>query len=124
MLLSPSLQLLTSLEARTRKRNTPKQKQVALSRDDTAPASFDSGLQQVRFSLIDGSTRVLVYVSVGSLLDAARRDRREAAFPPPLALFEHYRDRIEKAAVIEFEAGRAQTIKVRGAVPFVWVRTF
>ena len=97
---------------------------MALSRDDTAPASFDSGLQQVRFSLIDGSTRVLAYVSVGSLLEAARRDRPEAAFPPPLALFERYLDRIEKAAIIEFEAGRAETIKVRGAIPFVRVRNF
>ena len=97
---------------------------MTLSRDDTAPASFDSGLQQVRFSLIDGSTRVLAYVSVGSLLEAARRDGPEAALPSPLALFEYYRDRIEKAAVIEFEAGRAQTIKVRDAVPFVGVRTF
>ena len=97
---------------------------MALSRDDTAPAFFDAGLQQVRFSLIDGSTRVLAYVSVGSLLEIARRDRPEVAFPPPLALFEHYRDRIEKAAVIEFEAGRAETIKMRDAIPFVRVRTF
>ena len=101
-----------------------KRNQVALSRDETAPASFDPGLQQVRFSLIDGSTRVLAYVSVASLNEAAKRDRPDAAFPPPLALFEHYRDRIEKAAVIEFDAGRAKKIDVRGAVPFVWVRAF
>jgi hypothetical protein len=98
---------------------------VALSRDHKKPASFDAGLQQVRFSLFDGgSMRVLGYVSVGSLIEAAKRDNPEAAFPPPLALFERYRDRIEKAAVAEFEAGRAKAIKVRDAIPFVWVRAF
>jgi hypothetical protein len=97
---------------------------VALSRDDTSPASFDAGLQHVRFSLIDGATRVLGYVGVASLIDAAKRDRPQAAYPPPLALFEQYRERVEKAAVTEFEAGRAKTIKVRGAIPFVWVRAF
>lgn len=97
---------------------------MTLARDEATLASFDAGLQQVRFTLIDGPTRLLGYVSVASLIEVAKRDRRNEAFPPPLILFERYRDRIEKAAITEFEAGRTKTINVRGAIPFVWVRVF
>ena len=97
---------------------------MTLLRDEATPASFDAGLQQICFTLIDGSVRLLGYVSVTSLIAVAKRDRPGAAFPPPLVLFEQYRDRIEKAAVAEFEAGRAKTINVRDAIPFVWVRSF
>lgn len=97
--------------------------QMTLSRDEHMPAHFDPALHQVRFTMRDGGNRVLGYVSVQVLTNAAKRERINAA-SLPLELFHHFRDRIEKAAGDEFDRGRTQSLQVRDPIPFVWVAAF
>lgn len=96
---------------------------MTLSRDEHMPAHFDPALHQVRFTMRDGGNRVLGYVSVQVLTNAAKRERINAA-SLPLELFHHFRDRIEKAAGDEFDKGRIQSLQVRDPIPFVWVAAF
>jgi hypothetical protein len=96
---------------------------MILSRDEHTPAHFDPALHQVRFAMLDGGNRVLGYVSVQVLANAAKRERINAS-SLPLELFHRFRDRIEKAAQDEFDKGRTKTIQVRDPIPFVWVAAF
>jgi len=94
-----------------------------LSRDEHTPAHFDPALHQVRFAMLDGGDRVLGYVSVQVLTNAAKREQINAS-SRPLELFHHFRDRIEKAAGDEFDQGRTQSLQVRDPTPYVWVAAF
>jgi hypothetical protein len=96
---------------------------MTLSRDEHTPALFDPALHQVRFTMLDGGNRVLGYVSVQVLANAAKREQLNASFLP-LELFHRFRDRIEKAARDEFDKGRTKMIQVRDPIPFVWVAAF
>lgn len=96
---------------------------MTLSRDEHTPALFDPALHQVRFAMLDGGNRVLGYVSVQVLANAAKREQINAS-SLPLELFHRFRDRIEKAARDEFDKGRTKTIQVRDPIPFVWVAAF
>ena len=93
---------------------------MTLSRDEHTPAHFDPALHQVRFAMLDGGDRVLGYVSVQVLTNAAKREQINAS-SRPLELFHHFRDRIEKAAGDEFDQGRTQSLQVRDPTPYVWV---
>ena len=96
---------------------------MTLSRDEHTPAHFDPALHQVRFAMLDGGNRVLGYVSVQVLTNAAKREQINAS-SLPLELFHRFRDRIENAARDEFDKGRTKTIQVRDPIPFVWVAAF
>lgn len=96
---------------------------MPLSRDTQTAAHFDSALQQVRFTMLDGTNRVLGYVSVQVLMDGAKREPPDAA-STPMEMFGRFRDRIEKAANVEYERGNFSKIQMRDAFPFVWIRAF
>jgi len=96
---------------------------MTLTRDEHTPAHLDPALHQVRFAMLDGGDRVLGYVSVQVLTNAAKREQINAS-SRPLELFHHFRDRIEKAAGDEFDQGRTQSLQVRDPTPYVWVAAF
>jgi len=97
--------------------------QMTLSRDDQTPAVFDPALHQVRFTMLDGTKRVLGYVSVQALMNGGKREPSDAA-STPVEMFGRFRDRIEKAASDEYEKGNFSKIQMRDAIPFVSVRSF
>jgi hypothetical protein len=73
--------------------------------------------------MLDGTNRVLGYVSVQVLMEGARREPSETSCTP-VEMFARFRDKIEKAARVEYEKGNFSKIQVRDATPFVWVRAF
>ena len=92
---------------------------MTLSRDDQTPAVFDPALHQVRFTMLDGTKRVLGYVSVQALMNGGNREPSDAA-STPVEIFGRFRDRIEKAASDEYEKGNFSKSQMRDAAP-VWV---